>query len=63
MCMRRWSLIFFIWIFSLLMSVSNLVMSYRFNFCGEWIGWLVSTIFLINLIVYHLWVTRKDGDD
>jgi hypothetical protein len=45
------------------MSVSNLVMSYRFNFCGEWIGWLVSTIFLINLIVYHLWVTRKDGDD
>jgi hypothetical protein len=58
--MKRFSLIFFIWSVSLLMTISLSLTCYLNGQLSELVAWLTTSIFLSNLITYHLFVTRNE---
>lgn len=58
--MKRYSPIFFIWSLSLLMTISLSLVCYYSAHFGEFVAWLTTSVFLSNLIVYHLYVTSGE---
>ncbi len=60
--MKRYSPILFIWLICLVASTSNAYMTYITGDLSETIAWASATAFLVNLIVYHFWATRKEKD-
>lgn len=60
--MKRYSPILFIWLICFVASSSNTYMTYITGDLSETLAWASSSVFLINLIVYHFWATRKEKD-
>lgn len=58
--MKRYSPIFFIWSLSLLMTISLSLVCYSSGHFSELVAWLTTSVFLSNLIVYHLYVTSGE---
>lgn len=61
--MKRYSPILFIWIFCLIFLIVLVFTSYKSGFFIETIAWTTATLFLSNLILYHLNVTKDENDD
>lgn len=58
--MKRYSPIFFIWSLSLLMTISLSLICYLNGHLSELVAWFTTSVFLSNLIVYHLYVTSGE---
>lgn len=58
--MKRYSPILFIWLLSLVCSIFITFVTYINGEITESFAWGTSSAFLSNLIVYHLYVTRKE---
>ena len=61
--MKRFSPIFFIWLFNFIFSAIILFMTYNSGSYSEVVALSVSTIFTANLLVYHLYVTKNEKID
>lgn len=61
--MKRFSPIFFIWLFNFILSTIILFMTYNSGSYSEVVAWSVSTIFTANLLVYHLYATKNEKND
>lgn len=61
--MKRFNALFFIWIFTFgISSFLSFVNFYTGNI-EEFLAWMTASIFCLNTIVYHLYVTGgKDKD-
>jgi len=56
--MKRWSPIIFIWLMSLVCTITISILS--IDKFSEFFAWSSTSVFLLNLIIYHLWVTKED---
>jgi hypothetical protein len=61
--MKRFSPIFFIWLFNFIFSALILFMTYKTGSDSEVIAWSISTIFTANLLIYHLHVTKNENSE
>lgn len=58
--MKRFSPIFFIWLSNFILSSIVLFFTYNSGTWSETLAWSVSTIFTLNILLYHLWVTKGE---
>ncbi len=58
--MKRFSPIFFIWMFCFIATSFFTYLSYNEGNTNETIAWMTSSSFVASLITYHLFVTRKN---
>lgn len=59
--MKRYSPILFIWLLNLITVSLMTFLTYSSDFT-ESIAWGTSSLFMINLIIYHFYVTREDKE-
>jgi hypothetical protein len=57
--MKRYSPILFIWLFSFIGSLLCTYLAFIGGSFNELIAWGTSTTFITNLIIYHLYITRR----
>lgn len=58
--MKRYSPIFFIWLFNFLGVSFVTILTYLSGDLFESIAWTTASIFMANLIIYHFYVTRNE---
>ena len=61
--MKRYSLILFMWLFSLIGSTFVTILTYINGEFNEALAWGTATTFLMNLIIYHFYMTRNEKED
>ena len=61
--MKRYSLILFMWLFSLIGSTFATFLTYINGEFNEALAWGTATTFLSNLIIYHFYMTRNGKED